>query len=36
MKEDLTSIQINSSIKKSISIKIPIRKIINLFKKKNK
>ena len=36
MKEDLTSIQINSLIKRRISIKISIRKIINLFKKKNK
>lgn len=36
MKEDLTNIQINGLIKKSVSIKINLRKIINLFKKKNK
>ena len=36
MKEDLTSIQIDGLIKKSVSIKINLRKIINLFKKKNK
>lgn len=36
MKTDLTNIQINSLIKKTISIKIPLRKIFKLFKNKKK